>query len=59
MDYLPRLTSNRGPPDLCLLSSKDYRRELLAPGNDPSTVLIDCENVFYLLEVCSEIDSLS
>jgi hypothetical protein len=31
-NYLPRLTSNCNPPDLCLLSSKDYRREPLAPG---------------------------
>jgi hypothetical protein len=27
MNYLPRLASNLNPPDLCLLSSWDYRRE--------------------------------
>jgi hypothetical protein len=28
----PRLASNHGPPDLSLLCSKDYRRELPVPG---------------------------
>jgi hypothetical protein len=32
MNYLPRLTSNCDPPDLCLLSSQDYRREPLVPS---------------------------
>jgi hypothetical protein len=32
VNYLPRLALNDDPPDLCLLSSWDYRRELLAPG---------------------------
>jgi hypothetical protein len=27
LNYLPGLASNRDPPDLCLLSSWDYRRE--------------------------------
>jgi hypothetical protein len=36
-NYLPRLALNLDPPDLCLLSSYDYRREPPAPGkNDPS-----------------------
>jgi hypothetical protein len=26
LNYLPRLASNHNPPDLCLLSSQDYRR---------------------------------
>jgi hypothetical protein len=30
--YLPGLASNLDPLDLCLLSSKDYRSELPAPG---------------------------
>jgi hypothetical protein len=29
MNYLPGLASNRDPPDLCFLSSWDYRREPL------------------------------
>jgi hypothetical protein len=29
VNYFPGLASNRDPPDLCLLSSLDYRRELL------------------------------
>jgi hypothetical protein len=31
MNFLPRLASNCNPPHLCLLSSQDYRRELLCP----------------------------
>jgi hypothetical protein len=27
MNYLPTLASNHDPPDFCLLSSKDYRRD--------------------------------
>jgi hypothetical protein len=29
---LPRLASNCDPPDLCLLSNKDYKCEPPAPG---------------------------
>jgi hypothetical protein len=32
MNYLPGLALNHDPPDLCLLSSWDDRRELLVPG---------------------------
>jgi hypothetical protein len=32
MNYLPRLASNLNPPDLCLLSSWDFRREPPEPG---------------------------
>jgi hypothetical protein len=32
VNYLPRLASNLDPPDPCLLSSLDYRREQPAPG---------------------------
>jgi hypothetical protein len=32
-NYLPRLALNHDPPDLCLLSSQDYRREPLAHGS--------------------------
>jgi hypothetical protein len=32
-NYLPRLASNLNPPDLCLLSSWDYRGEPLVPGS--------------------------
>jgi hypothetical protein len=31
--YLPGQASNHNPPDLFLLSSWDYRRERLAPGD--------------------------
>jgi hypothetical protein len=33
MNYLLRLASNHTPPDLCLLSSWDYRHELPAPNS--------------------------
>jgi hypothetical protein len=32
VNYLPGLASNHDPPDLCLQSSQDYRREPLVPG---------------------------
>jgi hypothetical protein len=32
VNYLPGLASNLDPPDLCLLSSWDYRREPLPPA---------------------------
>jgi hypothetical protein len=32
MNHLPGLASNHDPPDLCLLSSQDYRQQPLAPG---------------------------
>jgi hypothetical protein len=32
MIYFPRLALNRDPPDLCLLSSWDYRLEPLCPA---------------------------
>jgi hypothetical protein len=31
-NYLPGLASNLDPPDLCLLSSQDYRRESPVPS---------------------------
>jgi hypothetical protein len=31
MNYLPKVALNHDPPDLCLLSSWDYRREPLVP----------------------------
>jgi hypothetical protein len=31
-NYLPRRALNHDPPDLCLLSSQDYRRELPRPA---------------------------
>jgi hypothetical protein len=34
MKYLPELASNHDPPDLCLLSSQDYRREALLPSKN-------------------------
>jgi hypothetical protein len=37
---LPRLPSNCDPPDLCLLSSWDYRHESLAPGPIPLLMTI-------------------
>jgi hypothetical protein len=33
LNYLPGLASNCDPPDLCLLSSWDYRHEPLAPSS--------------------------
>jgi hypothetical protein len=32
MSYLPKLALNHNPPDLCLLSSWDYRRDPPVPG---------------------------
>jgi hypothetical protein len=32
LNYLPRLASNLDPPDLCFLSSWNYRREPRTPG---------------------------
>jgi hypothetical protein len=32
LNYLPELASNHDSPDLCLLSSWDYRREARMPG---------------------------
>jgi hypothetical protein len=39
MNYLPRLALNLDPPDLCLLSSWDYRRE--PPASSFSGVLVE------------------
>jgi hypothetical protein len=36
MNYLLGLASNCDPPDLCLLNSKNYRHEPLAPGKWPT-----------------------
>jgi hypothetical protein len=33
MSYLPWLASDRNPPDLCFLSSWDYRHEPLVPSS--------------------------
>jgi hypothetical protein len=33
MNYLPRLASNRDPPDLSLLSSQDSKCEPLVPDS--------------------------
>jgi hypothetical protein len=44
MSYLPRLALNLDPPDLCLLSSWDYRCEPLAP----SLALLSCTLVCTL-----------
>jgi hypothetical protein len=33
VNYLPRLALNHNPPDLCLLSSWDYRHEPLVPSS--------------------------
>jgi hypothetical protein len=38
---LPRLGSNQNPPDLCLLSSWDYRCEQLVPGS--KAILYHCK----------------
>jgi hypothetical protein len=32
VNYLPGLASNLDPPDLCILSNWDYRREPLGPS---------------------------
>jgi hypothetical protein len=49
-NYLPRLALNRDPPDLCLLSSWDYRREPPAPGMTLNFVLVFLNAIF--LYVC-------
>jgi hypothetical protein len=36
VNYLPGLALNLDPPDLCLLSSWDYRREPLEPSQSKS-----------------------
>jgi hypothetical protein len=36
VNYLPRLAADRDPPDLCLLSSWDYRRESLVCNHQAS-----------------------
>jgi hypothetical protein len=45
MNYLRRLTSNCDPPDLHLLSSKDYRCEPPLPGQKTS---VDHDNQISL-----------
>jgi hypothetical protein len=40
MNYFPGLTSNHHPPDLCFLSSWDYRRELWHPTETMSLPLM-------------------
>jgi hypothetical protein len=45
MNYLPGLASNRDLPDLCLLSSWDYRREPL--GLSRTHCLIQCDPIFH------------
>jgi hypothetical protein len=48
MNYLPLLALNCDPPDLCLLSSKDYGREPLAPSLQ--FIIPDfCTNFYFLL----------
>jgi hypothetical protein len=32
LELFPRLASNHDPPDLCLLSSQDYKHKLLTPS---------------------------
>jgi hypothetical protein len=46
MNYLPGLASNHSPPDLCLLSSWDYRGEPLVPGLEIS-FLTGIPNLFH------------
>jgi hypothetical protein len=40
MNYLPRLASNLNPPDLCLLSSQDYKS--LPPVSLPPVPSFSC-----------------
>jgi hypothetical protein len=46
VNYLLGLALNRGPPDLCLLSSQDYRCE----PPEPSSMAIFVSSDFRLLE---------
>jgi hypothetical protein len=57
VNCLPRLASNYNPPDLCLLSSKDYKREPLALSSN--LLFLTCNNSklniryrnFYVTEI--------
>jgi hypothetical protein len=56
MNYLPELASNCDPPDLCFLSSKNYRYETLAPS---SLLITDLFRVFIyfisFIHVCIQL----
>jgi hypothetical protein len=63
-NYFPRLASNRDPPDLCLLSSWDYRSEPPVPGCLPFLIKIPVPlgwgstlktsfNLYYILKTTS------
>jgi hypothetical protein len=42
LELFAQVASNRAPPDLCLLSSYGYRRELLIPGISPALIGWHC-----------------
>jgi hypothetical protein len=49
MNYLPGLASNRDPPDLCLLSSWDYRCQPLA--SSANGMCFVCVSVYWEFEL--------
>jgi hypothetical protein len=45
---LPRLASNHNPPDVCLLSSGDYRHEPPAPADGASLRRTELDELLVL-----------
>jgi hypothetical protein len=57
MNYLPGLASNSDHPDLCLLSSEDYRHEHWCARLFPFKIIIlmNCFRLFSLVTISANL----